>query len=38
MGERLRVEAHDDFILFPHPPDPRGKSPPDWCLDDAASR
>lgn len=32
MGDRVRVEAHDDFILFPHPADPRGKSPPDWCL------
>lgn len=32
MGEQLRVEPHDDFILFPHPADPRGKRPPDWCL------
>jgi glyoxylase-like metal-dependent hydrolase (beta-lactamase superfamily II) len=31
MGDRLRVEPHDDFILFPHPIDPRGKKPPDWC-------
>jgi glyoxylase-like metal-dependent hydrolase (beta-lactamase superfamily II) len=38
MGSRVRVEAHDDFILFPHPADPRGKSPPDWCLDGAAKR
>ncbi len=32
MGEQLRVEPYDDFILFPHPADPRGKKPPDWCL------
>jgi hydroxyacylglutathione hydrolase len=32
MGDRPRVEPHNDFILFPHPADPRGKSPPDWCL------
>ena len=38
MGTRVRVEAHDDFILFPHPADPRGKSPPDWCLADATKQ
>lgn len=32
MGDRLRVEPYDDFILFPHPADPRGKKPPNWCL------
>jgi hydroxyacylglutathione hydrolase len=32
MGSRVRVEAHDDFVLYPYPADPRGKSPPDWCL------
>lgn len=32
MGEQIRVEPHDDFILFPHPADPTGKKPPDWCL------
>ena len=32
MGARVRVETHDDFIIFPHPADPRGKSPPDWCM------
>jgi hydroxyacylglutathione hydrolase len=32
MGEQRRVEVHDDFILFPHPADPRGKKPPGWCL------
>jgi glyoxylase-like metal-dependent hydrolase (beta-lactamase superfamily II) len=31
MGDRPRVEAYDDFILFPHPADPRGKKPPNWC-------
>jgi glyoxylase-like metal-dependent hydrolase (beta-lactamase superfamily II) len=35
MGKQVRVEAHDDFILFPHPADPRGKSPPDWCAAEA---
>jgi len=38
MGKKVRVETHDDFILFPHPADPRGKTPPDWCLAEAASR
>jgi len=38
MGKQVRVETHDDFILFPHPADPRGKTPPDWCLAEAASR
>ena len=32
MGNRPRVAPHDDFIIFPHPTDPRGKKPPDWCL------
>jgi hydroxyacylglutathione hydrolase len=31
MGDRPRVEAHDDFVLFPHPANPRGLQPPDWC-------
>jgi hydroxyacylglutathione hydrolase len=31
MGDKPRVEAYRDFVLFPHPPDPRGKQPPDWC-------
>ncbi|MEQ1515305.1 MAG: MBL fold metallo-hydrolase [Usitatibacteraceae bacterium] len=38
MGKQVRVQTHDDFILFPHPADPRGKSPPDWCLSEGASR
>lgn len=38
MGKQVRVESHDDFILFPHPADPRGKSPPDWCLAEAVSQ
>jgi hypothetical protein len=37
MGRQVRVDAQDDFILFPHPADPRGKSPPDWCEAEAAS-
>jgi glyoxylase-like metal-dependent hydrolase (beta-lactamase superfamily II) len=32
MGDKPRVEAHRDFVLFPHPADPRGKQPPNWCL------
>jgi len=32
MGDRPRVESYADFVVFPHPPDPRGKQPPDWCL------
>lgn len=36
MGEQVRVEVLDDFILFPHPADPRGKNPPDWCATEAA--
>ncbi len=32
MGDQPRVEPYDDFILFPHPADPIGKNPPDWCL------
>lgn len=31
MGNRPRVKAHADFLLFPHPADPRGRQPPDWC-------
>lgn len=31
MGKLPRVKSYDDFILFPHPVDPRGKQPPDWC-------
>ncbi|NVJ70867.1 MAG: MBL fold metallo-hydrolase [Alphaproteobacteria bacterium] len=25
------VKAYDYFVLFPHPADPRGKTPPNWC-------
>lgn len=32
MGNIPRVKPYDDFILFPHPADPRGKKPPDWCV------
>lgn len=31
MGDRPRVEGHDDFVLFPHPANPQGLQPPDWC-------
>lgn len=33
MDSQPRVTAYDDFILFPHPADPKGKRPPNWCLD-----
>ncbi len=26
-----RVETYDNFILFPIPENPQGKTPPDWC-------
>lgn len=32
MAERPVVSEFDNFILFPHPADPRGKRPPNWCL------
>jgi hydroxyacylglutathione hydrolase len=32
IADRPRVTPHDEFVLFPHPADPRGKQPPDWCL------
>lgn len=31
MREKPRVEPYTDFILFPVPMDPSGKTPPDWC-------
>lgn len=31
MGDHPRVEDHDDFVLFPHPANPQGLQPPDWC-------
>ncbi len=31
MGDRPRVKAFPDFLLFPHPADPGGRQPPDWC-------
>ncbi|MEZ5520601.1 MAG: hypothetical protein R3F08_03875 [Dokdonella sp.] len=27
-----RVQPFEEFWLLPHPADPTGKSPPDWCL------
>ncbi len=32
MAERPVVSTFDEFVLFPHPADPRGKQPPNWCL------
>jgi glyoxylase-like metal-dependent hydrolase (beta-lactamase superfamily II) len=33
MKDAPRVEAYADFVLFPHPADPAGLRPPDWCND-----
>ena len=29
---KLVITEYDEFILLPHPADPRGKKPPNWCL------
>ena len=34
MGGAPRVTQFDEFMLFPHPVDPTGMSPPNWCKDD----
>ncbi|MEP2987883.1 MAG: hypothetical protein ABJN65_17910 [Parasphingorhabdus sp.] len=34
LSNELVVTKYDEFVLFPHPADPRGKKPPDWCLPD----
>ena len=31
MGGNPRVEGYDNFVLFPHPANPQGLQPPDWC-------
>lgn len=31
MVGRPRSKVEDHFMLYPHPADPRGKQPPDWC-------
>ena len=31
MADHPRPSVHDHFMLYPHPADPRGKQPPDWC-------
>ena len=31
MENAPRVEAYDNFTLFPIPENPQGKTPPDWC-------
>jgi glyoxylase-like metal-dependent hydrolase (beta-lactamase superfamily II) len=31
MGPELIVNEYDSFTLFPHPADPQGKQPPNWC-------
>lgn len=32
QGGKYVVDTFDDFVLFPHPADPTGMSPPNWCL------
>jgi hydroxyacylglutathione hydrolase len=32
IKSRPVITPFPDFILFPHPTDPRGKTPPNWCL------
>lgn len=32
IAERPVITGFDEFVLFPHPADPRGKQPPNWCL------
>ncbi len=29
------VQPHEEFLLFPHPADPRGLQPPNWCQPDS---
>ncbi|KJS27142.1 MAG: hypothetical protein VR75_04265 [Hyphomonadaceae bacterium BRH_c29] len=31
IGDYPRVTPFAEFMLLPHPADPQGKSPPDWC-------
>lgn len=31
IGDYPRVTPFAEFVLLPHPADPQGKSPPDWC-------
>ena len=31
IGDYPRVTAFPEFMLLPHPENPTGKSPPDWC-------
>ncbi|MEO9969974.1 MAG: MBL fold metallo-hydrolase [Hyphomonadaceae bacterium] len=32
ISDRPVITEFDEFVLFPHPADPRGKQPPNWCL------
>ena len=32
MKSELIITEYDEFVLLPHPADPRGKQPPNWCL------
>jgi len=31
IGDYPRVTPFAEFVLLPHPADPQGKTPPDWC-------
>ena len=32
LSNKLVITEYDEFVLLPHPADPRGKKPPNWCL------
>lgn len=32
LSHKLVITEYDEFVLLPHPADPRGKKPPNWCL------
>jgi hydroxyacylglutathione hydrolase len=38
MVDRPRPKVEDHFMLYPHPADPRGKQPPDWCVPEASPK
>lgn len=34
LSNKLVVTEYDEFALVPHPTNPKGKQPPNWCLTD----
>ena len=32
LSQELVITEYDEFVLLPHPADPAGKTPPNWCL------